>query len=115
MGLCRYHSGFHYEQKNTHVMSAVAFSNAEQDAVIRFEDIGRAYQMGVETIHALQGLTLTITRNEYVAIMGASGSGNSTLMIIFGFLVSPTHAQYFLFFLLFSFLNFLYLSLSLIL
>ena len=77
-------------------MSAVALSNPEHDAVIRFEDIGRAYQMGVETIHALRGVTLTITRNEYVAIMGASGSGKSTLMNIIGCLDSPTHGQYWL-------------------
>ena len=63
-------------------MSAIALSNPDQDTVIRFEDIGRAYQMGVETIHALQSVSLTITRNEYVAIMGASGSGKSTLMRI---------------------------------
>lgn len=77
-------------------MSAVALSNPNQDTVIRFEDIGRAYQMGVETIHALQGVSLTITRNEYVAIMGTSGSGKSTLMNIIGCLDSPTQGQYWL-------------------
>ena len=77
-------------------MSAVALSNPDQDTVIRFEDIGRAYQMGVETIHALQSVSLTIKRNEYVAIMGASGSGKSTLMNIIGCLDSPTQGQYWL-------------------
>ncbi len=52
--------------------------------------------MGVETIHALQSVSLTITRNEYVAIMGASGSGKSTLMNIIGCLDSPTRGQYWL-------------------
>ncbi len=76
-------------------MSA-ALSNADQDPVIRFQDIGRSYQMGVETIHALHGVSLDIERNEYVAIMGPSGSGKSTLMNIIGCLDSPTNGQYWL-------------------
>ena len=76
-------------------MSAV-LSNTDQGSVIRFQDIGRTYQMGVETIHALQGVSLDIERNEYVAIMGPSGSGKSTLMNIIGCLDSPTNGQYWL-------------------
>jgi putative ABC transport system ATP-binding protein len=43
--------------------------------LIRIRDLGREYQMGEERILALQGVTLDIRRNEYVAIMGPSGSG----------------------------------------
>lgn len=83
------------EQAKSIVMSAV-LPNSDQGSVIRFQDIGRAYQMGVETIHALQGVSLDIERNEYVAIMGPSGSGKSTLMNIIGCLDSPTNGQYWL-------------------
>ncbi len=77
-------------------MSAAVLSDPEHEAVIRFESIGRAYQMGVETIHALRSVSLSIARNEYVAIMGPSGSGKSTLMNIIGCLDSPTSGQYWL-------------------
>jgi putative ABC transport system ATP-binding protein len=64
--------------------------------VIRTEDLWRTYVMGGEEIHALRGVTFSITRGEYVAVMGPSGSGKSTLMNIIGCLDSPTKGDYFL-------------------
>ena len=66
------------------------------NAVIRLQNLERYYQMGAETIHALDGVTLDIERNEYTAIMGPSGSGKSTLMNVIGCLDSPTNGQYWL-------------------
>jgi putative ABC transport system ATP-binding protein len=66
------------------------------NAVIRLQNLERFYQMGAETIHALDGVSLDIERNEYTAVMGPSGSGKSTLMNVIGCLDSPTNGQYWL-------------------
>jgi len=64
------------------------------DAVIQLRDLRRQYDMGGEIIHALRGVSLTIRRNEYVAIMGPSGSGKSTLMNLLGCLDTPSSGRY---------------------
>ena len=64
------------------------------DAVIQMRDMRRDYVLGAETVHALRGVSLTITRNEYVAIMGPSGSGKSTLMNLIGCLDSPSSGAF---------------------
>jgi putative ABC transport system ATP-binding protein len=62
--------------------------------IIRLNEVGKSYQMGLEVIHALKSITLDIAKNEYVALMGPSGSGKSTLMNILGCLDSPGKGSY---------------------
>ena len=68
--------------------------NVSKDPVIRFRDVARRYYMGDQVVNALDGIDLDIGRNEYVAIIGASGSGKSTMMNLIGCLDSPTEGVY---------------------
>jgi putative ABC transport system ATP-binding protein len=65
-------------------------------AVIRVEDVHKYYELGETRVHALRGVSLRIERGEFVAIMGASGSGKSTYMNVLGCLDKPTTGRYFL-------------------
>ncbi|HEX8244656.1 MAG TPA: ABC transporter ATP-binding protein [Longimicrobium sp.] len=65
-------------------------------ALIETRGLEKHYQMGAETVRALNGVDLVIHRNEYVAIMGPSGSGKSTLMNLIGCLDTPTAGRYIL-------------------
>src|SRR5712664_3317592 len=65
-------------------------------AVIRVEDAHKYYELGETRVHALRGVSLQIERGEFVAIMGASGSGKSTFMNIVGCLDKPNTGRYML-------------------
>ena len=67
-----------------------------QPDIIRIEGLERRYDMGGEIVHALRGVSLSISRNEYVAIMGPSGSGKSTMMNVLGCLDTPDAGSYWL-------------------
>ncbi len=64
--------------------------------VIKIHEIKKFYKVGNQDVKALNGVDITINKNEYVAIMGPSGSGKSTMMNILGCLDSPTSGSYIL-------------------
>ena len=66
------------------------------EPLIELKDIYKIYRMGDEEVHANDGITLTICKGEFVAIVGKSGSGKSTLMNIIGALDVPTSGSYYL-------------------
>jgi len=62
--------------------------------IIELQDIRKYFQVGTQEVKALNGVSLTIRKNEYVGLMGTSGSGKSTLMNILGCLDTPTGGSY---------------------
>lgn len=64
--------------------------------IIHLESISKRYIMGTQSLEVLKGISLSIYKNEYVALMGPSGSGKSTLMNILGCLDTPSGGKYIL-------------------
>ena len=75
---------------------AAAQGTPATQPTIRVESLQRTYDLGEVQVHALRGVSLAVQPGEFVAIMGASGSGKSTFMNLIGCLDRPTHGVYYL-------------------
>jgi putative ABC transport system ATP-binding protein len=64
--------------------------------VIQLDNLVRNFMLGAEEVKVLRSITLSIERNDFVALMGPSGSGKSTLMNLIGCLDTPTSGHYYL-------------------
>jgi putative ABC transport system ATP-binding protein len=64
--------------------------------IIQIKQLRRTFQVGIEEVHALKGISFSVHKGEFVSIMGTSGSGKSTLLNIIGCLDRPTWGEYYM-------------------
>ncbi|MEE3238259.1 MAG: ATP-binding cassette domain-containing protein, partial [Pseudomonadota bacterium] len=63
-------------------------------ALIELQGITKYYEMGSQVVKALDGIDIEVSRNDYLAFIGSSGSGKSTMLNILGCLDRPTSGEY---------------------
>ena len=61
--------------------------------VVRMENAEKVYQLGTVSVHALRGVSFTASKGEFIVIMGASGSGKTTILNLIGALDKPTSGK----------------------
>jgi len=83
-------------ESTAELKSKAANDRALNEPVIKLDHVHKIYKMGDIEVHALRGISLTIRQGEFVAVMGVSGSGKSTMMNIIGCLDQPTRGVYIL-------------------
>lgn len=66
------------------------------NSIIKVENLRRTFEVGIEKVHALKGISFEVKEGEFVSIMGTSGSGKSTLLNILGCLDRPTSGEYYI-------------------
>ena len=74
-------------------MTGIAADAVQQTMIVRVEEVTRTYGSGATEVHALRGVSFTVTRGELVALRGRSGSGKTTLLSIVGGLERPTSGR----------------------
>ena len=78
------------------IVQTTEHQRPQADEVVRLDDVKRHYQVGDETVRALDGVSFSIRKGSYWAIMGSSGSGKSTMLNILGCLDRPSAGAYWL-------------------